>query len=224
MGRYKKVENLLLRHLNEDNPVKVSVIYLAARDNRGLTLVELMIVLVLSMLLMAAVFMTYHIQNTTSSVQHEIAAIQQDLRAVCDIMVTDIRHAGCDPTISSTAGIIFEATGPVSISISMDLNDDGDTGDANEQVSFTRSGSKILRNGISLVQNVTTFGITYYDSSNTAITPTDNGGANLTASEADNVRDVEINIRIQSNKIDPDLGTYISRTMAKRIKLRNQGL
>lgn len=208
----------------EDINARLSVIRLAAKDNSGLTLVELMIVLVLSLLLMAAVYMTYQVQHKTSSVQNEVAAVQQDLRAVFDIMATDIRHAGCDPTMSSTAGILSAATGPVSLSISMDLNDDGDTGDTNEQVAFTRSGSTIQRNGVSLVQNVTAFGITYYDSDNTVITPTDNGGANLTVSEAADVRDVEINISVQSDKKDPDLGTFINRTMAKRIKLRNQGI
>lgn len=196
------------------------------RNDKGLTLVELMIVLVLSLLLMAAVYMTYQIQHSTSQVQHEVAGIQQDLRAVLDIMAVDIRLAGCDPTLNSTAGITAAQTGPTSLTFSMDLNEDGDTDDTNpdEQVAFSLSGTDLLRNGVALASNVTTFGFVYYNENNTQITPTGGGGSFFLASEADDIRDVEINIQVQSANKDPDLDQYINRSMTRRIRLRNQGI
>ncbi len=195
-------------------------------DRRGLTLVELMIVVVLSMLLMSAVYMTYQIQKNTSDIQHQVATVQQDLRAVLDIMSQDIRHAGCDPTLQTTAGIIPSQSGPLMISFSMDLNEDGDTADLgpDEQVSYSLNGTTLVRNGVELTQNVTTMGFTYYDEDNAVITPTDSGGSALTTAEANRVRDVEVIIGIRSDKIDPDIGDHISRSMVRRVKMRNQGI
>jgi prepilin-type N-terminal cleavage/methylation domain-containing protein len=70
------------------------------KDNTGITLVELMIVLVLSLLLMSAAYMAYQAQNVSGNVQHQIATLQQDLRAVLDIMEKDIRAVIRDPPIS----------------------------------------------------------------------------------------------------------------------------
>jgi len=209
----------------KSRPINMTM-YMNVRDDKGLSLVELMVVLVLSLMLMAAVYMTYQIQHRTSEAQHRVTAVQQDLRAVLNIMSRDIRQAGCDPTMHSTAGIIPNESGPSALSFSMDLNEDGDTGDANpeEQVAFTLSGTDIQRNGVTLAQNVTTLGFVYYDENNTVITPTDAGGSSLTATEASDVRDVEIRVRVQSDKRDPETNQFISRAMTKRLKLRNQGI
>lgn len=195
-------------------------------DSKGLTLVELMIVLVLTMLLMATVYMTYQIQKTTSDVQHQVASVQQNLRAVLDIMARDVRQAGCDPSLKSNAGIIPSQSGPSMLSFTMDLNEDGDTADTNpdEQVSYSLSGMTLRRNGIDLAYNVTTLGFTYYDRNDAMITPTDSGGTALTTTEADSVRDVEISIRIRSDKVDPGTGDHIERFMVRRMKMRNQGI
>lgn len=201
-------------------------LYKILRDTGGLTLVELMIVMILSLLLMAAVYMTYQAQHKTSIVQHEVATIQQDMRAVMDIMAKDIRQAGCDPLLQTTAGIISAQSGPSSLTFTMDLNEDGDTSDTNpdEQVALALNGTDLQRNNFTLVQNVTTLGFVYYDETNSPITPTGGGGSFLTAGEADNVRDIEISIKVQSDKKDPDLNQYITRSLTKRIKLRNLGI
>ena len=74
------------------------------------------------------------------------------------------------------------------------------------------------------MQNVTTLGFVYYDRNNVTIPPTSGGGAFLTAAEASDVRDVEIRIRVQSDRRDPETNQFISRAMTKRLKLRNQGI
>lgn len=193
-------------------------------DRRGLTLIELMIVLVLSLLLMSAVYMTFQVQKSTADVQHEVAAIQQDLRAVIDIMARDIRHAGCDPTLYSTAGLFPSQTGPAAIAFSMDLDGDGGTGGTDEVVTYALSGNDLTRNGALLAQNVTTLGFTFFDSDNNEITPTGSGGSALTSDEADDVRFITLRIQVQSDKKDPDTKEFLYRTMDRRIKLRNVGL
>ncbi len=203
-----------------------------AGDKKGLTLVELMIAMLLTLVLMSAVYTTYQVQRTTSDVQHEVSSVQQDLRAVLDIMAWDIRQAGCDPTLQSTAGLVIAQTGPTSISFSMDLNEDGDTADTDpaEQVSYTLDGTKLQRSNVmanavtTLTSNATTLGFTYYDADNNVIVPTGTGGTTLTSAEANNVRSVDVHIQIRSDRIDPDTHDYIRRSMTKRIRMRNLGI
>ncbi len=200
-------------------------------DRKGLTLVELMIVMALSLLLMAAVYTTYSIQKKTSDVQNEVAAVQQDLRAVLDIMARDIRQAGCnptlapdinDPSIANSCGILAAQSGPTSLVINMDANGDGSTG--GEQVNYTLSGTNLSRNGEDLAYNVSSFEFRYYDNNDNIIVPELSGGTQLSDAQGLDVRIVRVFIRIQSDKKDPDTNQPVEREMTKQIKMRNMGL
>lgn len=201
------------------------------RNKKGITLVELMIVMALSLLLMAAVYATYNIQKKTSDVQNEVASVQQDLRAVLDIMARDIRQAGCNPTvapdinnpsIANSCGILAAQSGPTSLVINMDANGDGST--AGERVSYILNGTTLRRNGEDLAYNVSSFGFTYYDASNSVMVPALSGNTLLSDAQGIDVRDIQVFMRIQSNKKDPDTNQFLRREMTKRIKMRNMGL
>jgi prepilin-type N-terminal cleavage/methylation domain-containing protein len=194
------------------------------RDEQGLTLIELMIVLVLSLFLMASAYLTFQVQKKTGDVQQEVAAVQQDTRAVLDIMAKDVRQAGCDPLMTGTPGLVAAECGATKVRFSMDLNGDGDVTDSDEDVAYVVTGTSLTRNGVPLSTRVTGFGLTYYDADNAVITPTGGSGAYLTSSEADTVRSVQLSLTLQSNKKDPDLNDYIRRTMTRQLKLRNLGL
>jgi prepilin-type N-terminal cleavage/methylation domain-containing protein len=187
------------------------------RTDKGITLVEMIVVLAISGLLMVAVYAGYLVQHKTSNVQHQIMDIQQDLRALVDIMEQDIRMAGCDPSMQSTAGIVVGGTDANSLSVTMDLNRDGDTGDANEQAAYTRNGLLVARNGDVLVEGITSMGFTYFDEDNNPINP-------ITTGNAGNVRVVRINIWIRSDQRDPDTGEFLTRTLSRRVRCRNLGL
>jgi prepilin-type N-terminal cleavage/methylation domain-containing protein len=196
-------------------------------NERGLTLIELMIVLVLSLFLMAAVYMTFQVQRKTGDVQQEVSSLQQDVRAVMDIMAKDVRQAGCDPLRTGTPGLVNTQCGPSSMEFTMDLNDDGDTTDANEHVRYAYATPDLTRTAdgvtVDLSSRMTSFGLTYYNGNNTVITPHGSGSMLLQA-EADNVRSVEIRITMQSQKRDPDLNDFIRRSMSRHLKMRNLGL
>lgn len=201
-------------------------------EERGLTLIELMIVLVLSMLLMAAVYVTYQVQRKTSDVQQEVSALQQDVRAVLDILARDVRQAGCDPQLTGVPGLVPTECGGSRISFTMDLDDDGNITDPDEQVKYTYAGNTLTRTSntvgpalaVPMSSKVTAFGLKYLDASGTVIPPTGGGGAFLLSTEAASVRSVEIAITMQSNKKDPDLNDYIRRSMSRRLRMRNLGL
>lgn len=64
------------------------------RKNRGVTLIELMIVLVIAAILVGGVYSLFITQQRSYAVQDQVAGVQQDARAALNIMARDIRMAG----------------------------------------------------------------------------------------------------------------------------------
>lgn len=201
-------------------------------DQKGLTLVELMITLVLSLLLMAAVYMTYHTQHVTSQVQHQVTSVQQDIRAVAEIIAKDIRNAGCDPTDAGIDSLVAtsNSSGPSTLSLYTDLDEDGTTGSLNERVYYDwgiTANSTLTRTDLNaaagsqvqtLARNVTGFSFTYLDQLYTS------SGVTPLAGNENNVYYIQINISMRSDQTDPDTGQFINRTITRQVKLRNAGI
>ena len=101
---------------------------------KGFTLVELMIVLLLSGLITAAVYSVYRLQQRSYTVQEDVVEMQQNIRAGLDSLKRELRAAGFDPT--RTAGAAIITASPGYIQFSRDSNSDGDTADAGEIVEF----------------------------------------------------------------------------------------
>src|SRR4030042_2782945 len=62
--------------------------------NRGVTLIELMIVLVIAAILVAGIYSLFITQQRSYTVQDQVAGAQQDARAALTLMARDIRMAG----------------------------------------------------------------------------------------------------------------------------------
>ncbi|HDP25263.1 MAG TPA: prepilin-type N-terminal cleavage/methylation domain-containing protein [Deltaproteobacteria bacterium] len=207
-------------------------------SNNGLTLIELMIVLVLSLLLMSAVYLAYQIQHKTSRVQFQVTQVQQDLRAVMEIITTDIRHAGVDPTFTqSIVGIPSNESGSNFLRIAMDIDEDGSISAPGEDISYRLNGTNLERfDHISntlqvLAQNVTMFALSYFGETGTGtiyqIVPTGSTnppfepGNTLSASEASEVRFIEVRLDMRTAQVDPDTGNFLDRTLTRRVCRRN---
>lgn len=198
-------------------------------ENKGLTLVELMIVLGLSVLLMSAAYLSYNAQHKGGRVQEQVAVIQQDLRAVMDMMEKDIRNAGCDPCIAAIAPLLSGTSGVRALGVEMDLVTTAcpHTGTPTHVI-YNLSNNALRRNGQTLVQNVTSFGLTYWDANAAQVTPigaanaTYGSGNTLTAAQVATVRSVDVTVAIRSAQRDPDSGQYLSRTMTRRVRMRNE--
>jgi len=206
------------------------------RNEKGLTLVELMIVMVLSLLLMAAVYYTYLLQSKSGQVQFQVAATQQDLRAVMEMISLDVQHAGMDPTLTnSIQGIVSVDSGLTALRMRMDFLPtnplgDGLTNGANEDITYRLSGNDLQRvdnnGGITqvLARNVTNLNFTYRgrqsDGTIYDINPTGAGNA-LTSGEAEAVRYVRVRLFMQTDRVDPDTGNRITRTLERTICRRN---
>lgn len=110
---------------------------------KGFTLVELMIALLLSSLVLAAVGMAFRSQQQSYTAQEEIAEMQQELRAGIEIITRELRNAGHDMTPNKTANAGFIVATPFRVQFTMDLGDgaggdpDGDLLDADENITLS---------------------------------------------------------------------------------------
>jgi len=64
------------------------------KKDKGITLIELLVALVISGLLLAAVYRTFINQQKTFVVQGQVVDMQQNMRVAINRMMTEIRMAG----------------------------------------------------------------------------------------------------------------------------------
>lgn len=93
------------------------------RNTNGFTLIEILVAMVLSTIVMAAIYSTYYSQQRSYIVQEQVASMQQNLRAAMFYMERDIRVAGCDPTRTTDAGITTASAN--TIAFTEDTDGDG---------------------------------------------------------------------------------------------------
>jgi type IV pilus assembly protein PilW len=102
---------------------------------KGFTLIEMLIALAIGSLLLASLYNFYLTQKKTHDIREQIAEMQQNARVGMALMVREIRLAGYNPTGAPGVGIM--AAGANTIRITMDLNEDHDTNDANEDLTYS---------------------------------------------------------------------------------------
>ena len=103
-------------------------------SNQGFTLTELLVAIVIAGVVAAAIYSTFYSQQKAYLTQEQIAAMQQNLRGAMHILGRDIRMAGYDPTGWATTGV--QTAQANSIRFTMDITNDGDTGDPNEDITY----------------------------------------------------------------------------------------
>jgi type II secretory pathway pseudopilin PulG len=154
------------------------------RRSRGMSLIEVLAAGTICLIVSAVATSFFVSQQRMLIVQSAYAASQNVTRTFTDLFGREIRMAAYDPTGNAITpaspgptcpGVkpgITEAT-PSSIRFLQDLNGDGDTADANENVRYYLSGSTVMRqNGndaaLELVDDVPSGGLTftYYNGAN----------------------------------------------------------
>ncbi|MHB8791508.1 MAG: PilW family protein [Desulfobulbaceae bacterium] len=92
-------------------------------SNHGFTLVELMVTLVVSFLVIAAVYASYVVQQRTQTEQQQVTRIQQNLRSGMMMMAKEFKMAGYDPLLTGGYGITTAT--PTTLAFTADLCEDG---------------------------------------------------------------------------------------------------
>ena len=107
------------------------------KNNKGFTIVELLVAIAITGIVMAGVYSVYYAQQKSAMVQEQVAAMQQNLRAALYFLEREIRIAGYNPERTAAAGVM--TLNNTNIRITMDLHDgadndgDGDTDEPDEE-------------------------------------------------------------------------------------------
>jgi type IV pilus assembly protein PilW len=143
------------------------------REFDGFTLVELLITMLISGIIIAAIYSSYIAQQRTYLAQEQVIYMQQNIRAGLEVIGNEIRMAGYDPSGNSNADIL-PGTNSRIILFSQDLNEDGDALDAGETLTFALGGTDGNNDGV--VDNIDVDGNGITDAGST-ITRDNGGGA-----------------------------------------------
>ncbi len=92
-------------------------------NQKGFTLIEVMISLLISGIVMISIYSVFQSQQDSYVAQDQVAEMQQNIRAGVDMMLREIRMAGYDPDDLGTAGITIAT--PTSVTFTLVADDDG---------------------------------------------------------------------------------------------------
>ena len=199
--------------------------YFAENREEGFTLVELLIAMALGLIVLTSLASAFVSQRKTFDVQEQVAEMVQGARAAMDMISSELKMAGYDPTDADNFdGVPYSAT---QLQILADIDDDagtgvgdGDTGDTHENITYTydSANKQIDRNtgggAQPFAENIEAFTFQYYDKD-----------LNTTSTAAD-IRQIDITITSRTSKPDPDYGSnggYRTYTLSSYVTPPNLG-
>lgn len=137
--------------------------FFRAEQNRGYTLVELMVALLLTVIATAGIYKAYVSITRENEVQEQIIELQQNLRVGMQRMTKEIRMAGYDPT-GSAGAIVLVTSNSSKLDFSMDLDEDGTVDPA---VTYQLTGGLVERSvggtARAIIGNVEALNFVYLD-------------------------------------------------------------
>lgn len=196
----------------------------------GFTLVELLVSMLLTSIIMLAIYSVYRVQTHSAKVQENRLEAQEYARSVIDMMVREIRNAGYFPvTVTDLVnctplqgGIV--TAGAQTFSFNLDADANGDCVGSNERVTYTLSGSDVTRaadggTAESLTNgNITAFNLKYFTQAGAELTQP------IAAANLANIQRVLISVTVQSKNPDTEFGGQLTVTVTSNADLRNRGL
>lgn len=189
-----------------------------SQNNRGISLVEILVTLAVTSIMMSVVSKTFLLQGKAYRVQGQITQMVQTARATMDFMRGEIKMAGYNPTDAAFDGVEYATD---KLRFRADLNGDGDTDDPDEMITYTYDASSLQINrdtgsGIQpLADHIQGFGFEYMETGGTETTVTGD------------IRRVRIIISARTAKPDPnypDNSGYRTYTLTSMVAPKNLDL
>jgi type IV pilus assembly protein PilW len=207
--------------------------YFAENRAEGFTLVELLIAMTLGLIVLTSLASAFVSQHKAFDVQEQVAEMVQGARAAMDMINSELKMAGYDPTDVGIVGVPYSAT---QLEIRGDLNSDGETDgtasndDTNEEIIYTydSANKQIDRNtgggAQPFAENIQSFTFTYWKDKD------DDGDGQIDevvlASDEADIRQIDITITSRTSKPDPDYGSnggYRTYTLSSYVTPPNLG-
>jgi prepilin-type N-terminal cleavage/methylation domain-containing protein len=200
------------------NLMKMSHFAGQSRDRcGGFTLIELMIVMLISGVIAAAAFAVYQSQQRAYTQVEQTSAVQQNLRSALYYIENELKMAGCDPTetamtnFGNNNGItplpgynglvvsnfdavrfVMDLRGPAAATDPYDGEIDTNL-EPLEDVTYALdpvSGTTLLRNGVVIADNVDAIDFVYLDRNLTALNLPDGAGGPTDLTDASSITGV----------------------------------
>ena len=205
-------------------------------NHRGFTLVEMVMVLAISTIVLAAMYSVFTIANKNFTTQNAAANVQQNLRSAIGLMARDIRLAGLDPSGSDNFGIAYAAQ--TKIRFTVDSIDSG-SGDFNgivdeanfEEITYEFQGSQVMQtlyetvtippatpDAAALISNITNLNFAYYDAANANLIDAGLSPPRVPDDKLADIRAVEI---LVTHEEPAGRDEMVSRTLTRRVECRN---
>jgi len=211
--------------------------------SKGFTLIELLVTMLISSMVIGAIYTTFTKQQGIYTAQDKVVEVQQDLRAGISIMASELRMAGYDPSESGLYGVTAASAG--TFAFTADVNDDGGapgTGESYQYELYDSDGDAVkdaLRRtpaGSAVANNI--YNLEFYYQLSDGVTWT----TSPTTSQLNLIRAVKVSILARAGRTDPnfvDSKTYTTasgatwgpfndnyrrRFLVTTVKCRNLGL
>ena len=113
------------------------------RGEAGFTLVEMMMAVLITGFVGAAILLAYQTQQHTQYVQEQIAELQANMRAAMTMISTDIRMIGFDPTCEAKAGIVSASQGKFQFTMNRKYEDQNEDGTSSKNTGLTDENEDI---------------------------------------------------------------------------------
>ena len=197
----------------------------------GFTVVEFLIAILVFTLGVGLIYGIFIMQYRFMVLQQDLVSVDEQMNFALNTMVKDFQLLGADPTdadlfIPSGTTIQALEVDPdnddftVDMLIRSDRNADGDfasdASEENEEVLYRELGGNLLRNGLTLVENVTNFQLYYFDQDGNQLT--------LADAEADQhlITMVKIVLEAEGDYQNPTNGQVSTRRMVAVARALNR--
>ena len=175
------------------------------KKNAGFTLVELMIAMVVSMIVVAAIYSVFRVQRRTYTVQEQVAAMQQNLRAANILLGIDVRMAGYDPLKTNNYGITTATSNK--FVFTADLNNDGGAPGLGETMTYelynsgTTTSLRRIAGQSAIADNIISLEFRYLDADGNDLGAATAGVVPNT--QLKDIRTVQVSILARAGRTDP---------------------
>jgi Tfp pilus assembly protein PilW len=166
---------------------------LTREKNAGFTLMELLVSMGIGMAILAAVASTFMTQTKYLNAQEQVNEMQQNARAVVDIMLREIKMAGYKPNGGSVTAVAKFTSSELRVQADLDASG-SINGSSNEDITYKYESvnKRILRNSVVLAENIDSFTFEYKKADGT------------TATSASDIRQIRITMTAKTAKPDPN--------------------